>query len=72
MLESGSKVDRARPVSAQAEAGNIKLVRGPWNEAFLEEVSMFPSGAHDDQVDALTGAFAELVTSSTYSLAGVG
>lgn len=71
-IESGSKVERANPVSAQAEAGNIKLVRGPWNEAFLEEVSMFPSAAHDDQVDALSGAFAELVTTSTYTLAGVG
>jgi predicted phage terminase large subunit-like protein len=68
VIESGSKVDRARPVSAQAEAGNIKLVRGDWNEAFLEEVCMFPNGAHDDQVDALTGAFAELVTGSTYNL----
>lgn len=68
VLETGSKVDRANPVSAQAEAGNIRLVRGPWNEAFLEEISMFPSGAHDDQVDALSGAFAELVTGSTYNL----
>lgn len=71
-IETGSKVVRADPVSAQAEAGNIKLVRGPWNEAFLEEVSMFPSGAHDDQVDALSGAFAVLATGSTYTLAGVG
>ncbi|RFF46187.1 terminase [Xanthomonas campestris] len=67
-LESGSKVVRADPVSAQAEAGNIKLVRAAWNEAFLEEVSVFPNGAHDDQVDALSGAFAELVTGSTYNL----
>ena len=66
--ETGSKEVRATPVSAQAEAGNIKLVRGPWNEAFLDEVSMFPNAAHDDQVDALSGAFAELVTGSTYNL----
>lgn len=72
VIETGSKVDRARPLSAQAEAGNVKLVRGPWNDVFLEEVCMFPSGAHDDQVDAGSGAFAELVTSSTYTLAGVG
>ena len=32
-------------------------MRGPWVEAFLEEVSMFPNAAHDDQVDALAGAF---------------
>lgn len=61
-VETGSKEVRATPVSAQAEAGNIKLVRGAWNEAFLDEISMFPNGAHDDQVDALSGAFAELVT----------
>lgn len=70
--ETGSKSVRAAPVAAQAEAGNVKLVRGPWNEAFLDEVSMFPNAAHDDQVDALSGAFAELVTSSTYNLAAVG
>jgi predicted phage terminase large subunit-like protein len=48
----GDKATRARPASAQAEAGNVKLVRGPWNEAFLDEVCAFPSGAFDDQVDA--------------------
>jgi predicted phage terminase large subunit-like protein len=55
------KETRARPVSAQAEAGNIKLVRGPWNEAFLRELENFPEGAHDDQVDALSGAFNSLL-----------
>ena len=54
---SGSKIIRAKPVSAQAEAGNIKIVRGPWNEAFLNELENFPDGKHDDQVDALSGAF---------------
>lgn len=72
VLETGSKEVRANPVAAQAEAGNIKLVRGPWNAAFLEELSMFPSGPHDDQADGLSGAFAELATSSSYSLAAVG
>src|SRR5690606_41618872 len=59
--ESGDKTTRAGPVAAQAEAGNIRLLRGPWNEAFLEEVALFPNGAHDDQVDALSRAFAALV-----------
>lgn len=68
VLETGSKIVRANPVSAQAEAGNIKLVRGPWIEDFLSELCDFPNGAHDDQVDALSGAFAELVTGTSYSL----
>ena len=46
-----SKELRARPVSAQAEAGNVKLVRGRWNEAFLDEVELFQNGDFDDQTD---------------------
>lgn len=57
---TGSKEVRASPVASQAEAGNIKLVRGPWISAFLDELEMFPKGAHDDQVDALSGALAFL------------
>lgn len=59
--ETGDKVTRADPVASQAEAGNIKVVAGPWNEDFLDEVEMFPNGAHDDQVDAMSRGFARLV-----------
>lgn len=53
-----SKIVRARPVSSQAEARNIKLIRAPWNKALLDELEPFPQpGVHDDQVDALSGAF---------------
>ena len=58
---TGSKEMRANPVSSQAEAGNIKLVRGPWINDFLDEAELFPHGAHDDQVDAVSGAF-EMLT----------
>lgn len=68
--ETGSKELRARPVAAQAEAGNVKLVRGPWNDVFLDEVCMFPSGAHDDQVDALSGAFNDILTQPGAALFG--
>jgi predicted phage terminase large subunit-like protein len=57
---TGNKETRAEPMSAQAEAGNIKLKRGPWNEAFLEELSFFPFGKHDDFTDAAADAFNEL------------
>lgn len=51
------KVTRAKPVSAQSEARNIKIVRGSWNEAFFNELEGFPEGEKDDQVDAFSGAF---------------
>ena len=61
---TGSKEERANPVSSQAEAGNIKLVRGAWIGAFLDELEAFPQGAHDDIVDALSGALSKLAFGS--------
>lgn len=54
------KVTRAKPVSAQCEAGNVYVLRAPWNEAFFSELENFPDGAHDDIVDVLSGAYNEL------------
>src|SRR5581483_6115202 len=48
---TGDKVTRARPLAAQAEGGNVRLLRGPWNKDFLDEAEVFPFGGHDDQVD---------------------
>lgn len=58
--ESGDKVTRANPVASQVNAGNVSMVRAPWNKAFLEELTTFPNGKHDDQVDALSGAFEKI------------
>ena len=59
--ETGSKIARAMPVTAQIEAGNMAIVRAAWNHAFLEELRDFPHGTKDDQVDALSRAFAALI-----------
>jgi predicted phage terminase large subunit-like protein len=51
----GGKMSRAAAVSADVEAGNWYLPHpgiAPWVLDFLEECASFPSGAHDDQVDA--------------------
>jgi hypothetical protein len=56
----GSKVQRAEPFAAAVEAGNVLLVRGAWNDAFVDECRAFPAGAHDDQVDATADGFAWL------------
>lgn len=59
---TADKKTRALPASAQAEAGNIKLLRAPWNEEFLLELENFPDGSHDDIVDVLSGAVNELTS----------
>jgi len=57
---TGSKTVRAEPLAAQAEVGNVSVVRNGWNTAFLDELCSFPLAAHDDQVDAVSGAFSKL------------
>jgi predicted phage terminase large subunit-like protein len=37
------------------------MMRGAWNDDLLSELRAFPNGKHDDQVDALSRAFAELL-----------
>jgi len=64
---TGDKATRAKPASAQAEAGNVKLLRGDWNEAFLDEVCAFPNAQFDDQVDAFADALNELALGSSFS-----
>ena len=54
----GSKRERAKPVSAYAQRGLVKLVRGPWVHRYLNILSAFPTpGVHDDEVDATSGGF---------------
>lgn len=60
--ESGSKEDRARPAAGQTEAGNVYILKGPWNEEFLAEHEVFPRGRYKDLVDAFTRAFQNLVS----------
>lgn len=52
------------PLSAQAQAGNVMIVEGSWNEPLFNELESLPNGAHDDQADAISGAFNLLVSSS--------
>jgi predicted phage terminase large subunit-like protein len=58
--ESGAKLTRAGPAAAAAETGQLAVLRAAWTRAFLDELREFPSGRKDDQVDALSRAFALL------------
>lgn len=60
--ESGDKVTRADPFASQVNAGNVVMVRAPWNDGFVEECKLFPNGKFDDQVDAAARGFNGLLT----------
>ena len=59
-----SKVIRAKPFRAQAEAGNVYLVQGSWNDEYLQELADFDGAGlmHDDQVDGTSCAYNALVS----------
>jgi predicted phage terminase large subunit-like protein len=59
--ETGSKETRADGFASQMNVGNVCLLRASWNSPFIEELRQFPTGKNDDQVDAVAGAFNELV-----------
>lgn len=59
-MAKADKVTRADPLASQCEASNVKVVKGAWNVAYRNEMTAFPNGKNDDQVDASSGAFSKL------------
>lgn len=49
------KLTRALPLVARSEQGKFAIVRGSWNQKFIDELCAFPEGLHDDMVDACSG-----------------
>ena len=69
----GDKVTRADPFASRcwaiARAGRkVKLVRGPWNRAFIDELTGFPNGVNDDQVDAVSFAFVKAARTNPFEV----
>jgi predicted phage terminase large subunit-like protein len=57
--EKKDKVVRATPLEAIFKAGNVHVVQGePWLDDWIAEISAFPYGPHDDQVDNLSAGYA--------------
>ena len=60
---TGPKIVRAVPFANKAGAGNVRLVQGAWNGAYLDEIEQVPSKMMDS-CDASSGAYKELVEGS--------
>ena len=53
----GGKVSRVHSISPAIESGNVFLPENEmWAEEFVNQFSVFPSGEHDDMVDAASQA----------------
>jgi predicted phage terminase large subunit-like protein len=63
--EQGNKLTRFGPVSSQAQAGNVKVLRGPWNDRWFRILEAFPDGKTDDDVDSTSRAFLGFIQNTT-------
>jgi predicted phage terminase large subunit-like protein len=54
--EGRDKLSHALPIASRAQAGKVHMVRGAWNDAYLDELCSFTGDGktHDDQVDGTT------------------
>lgn len=68
---SSNKPTRARPLAAAIGNGIMEIAEGPWRQDFISEALGFPRGEHDDQVDAVSGAYAAAVDSYEWAMVSV-
>ena len=68
--ESGDKEKRAEPFAAQVELGNVYLLRGEWNDTFINEATSFPNGEFKDQIDGCSRAYGRFVMKRSRSVGG--
>lgn len=52
---------RFSPFSAQGQAGNVKIVRGAWNDRWFGELEAFPEASQDDSADSAARALNALI-----------
>ncbi len=67
----GGKETRANAVAPLVEAGNVYLPHpsiAPWINDFIEELTSFPLGKHDDQADGMSQALIKLQGKKTNPL----
>lgn len=68
-VASGDKITRFEGFSAQADPGssrgfgNVRVLRGPWNDRWFTQLESFPpeDNGHDDDADSTSEAFNGLV-----------
>jgi predicted phage terminase large subunit-like protein len=61
----GGKEARVNAISPAIESGHVFLPENaPWLEAYIDQFSAFPAGAHDDMVDSSSQALAFLLSAN--------
>ena len=74
IVPRGEKFARAMPWVSRAQLGSVQVCQGPWNNDFFDECNSFTGDMthqHDDQIDAVSGAYQALAVpqGQTYNIA---
>lgn len=56
----GDKSAKLSPLEPIFDAGNVHLLKAPWNEVLIRQFNEFPDGAHDDYCDPPAIIYGEL------------
>lgn len=59
---TGDKETRAEPMESGFQGAMIYLMKGAWNDAFIDECVAFPRGKYDDQVDAGSSCYSKVLS----------
>lgn len=59
-VPTGNKVQRAEPFATHTTRRKVYILRGEWNQSYIEEITTFPHSAKADQMDATSQAFLRL------------
>jgi len=66
---STDKLTRAMDAAPLVQSGNVLLPENAdWLSEFLAEAGVFPNGAHDDQLDPMMDAVADILGGNTHSI----
>lgn len=55
------KLTRLTAKTPMIESGRLRLIRGPYVEHYMEQLTTFPGAAHDDMVDVTVAGLEDLV-----------
>lgn len=68
VIPNSSKEVRALACQPLVDHGRVKVLAGVWDQVMYDELDEFPSGAHDDQVDAMTQALLNFAPNDFYRM----
>jgi predicted phage terminase large subunit-like protein len=58
---TGDKATRSEPLESAFQGKLVFLLKGAWNDAFIDECVAFDRGKYDDQVDAAASSYNKLL-----------